>query len=92
MVERIMHENIAQYAALHQLKIGRRLGFGIHGSVFSATTRGGVAVAIKYFSELEPFIRKFEIYCRLDENEIHQVCGFNVPQLRGVDQELRIWK
>ena len=27
---------------------------------------------------------------RLDENEVTQVCDFNVPQLLGVDEDLRI--
>lgn len=85
-----MHDNIAQYAADHQLKIGRQLGFGIHGSVFSAATKRGVNVALKHFSEAEPFLREFEIYVRLDENEVTQVCDFNVPQLLGVDEDLRI--
>ena len=90
MVDRIMHDNIVQYAARNQLKIGKQLGFGIHGAVFSATTKRGVGVAIKHFYEAEPFTREFEVYVRLDENEIHQVCGFNVPQLLGVDEGLQI--
>lgn len=85
-----MHSNITQYAGRHQLKIGKQLGFGIHGSVFSAVTKGGVAVAIKHFYEIDPFVREFEVYCRLDENSVHQVCGFNVPQLLRVDEDLRI--
>jgi hypothetical protein len=70
MVDRIMHDNIAHYAARHQLKIGKQLGFGIHGSVFSATTERAVAVALKYCMEAEPFFREFEIYARLDENGV----------------------
>ena len=90
MMDSSMHPNISLYAQRNQLRIGKRLGFGIHGSVFKAKRKDGSDVAIKYHSETEPFIREFEIYVRLDDFGVRQVCGFFVPKLLAVDEELRI--
>src|SRR5438105_3280445 len=85
-----MHDNLLQYVARHQLKIEQPLGFGIHGSVFAVSGRKRGITAVKYFLEVEPFVREFEVYARLDELAITEVCGFNVPQLLYVDEDLRI--
>jgi hypothetical protein len=90
MMDGSTHPNIALYAERNQLRIGKRLGFGIHGSVFKATRRDGSDVAIKYHLEAEPFYREFEIYARLDELQVKTVSGFFVPQLLAVDEDLRI--
>src|SRR5438046_2132215 len=90
MMDGSMHPNIVRYAERNQLKIGKRLGFGIHGSVFKAAHAGGRTVAIKHHLEEDPFVREFEVYCRLDELRVTEVCGFIVPRLLNVDEELRI--
>jgi hypothetical protein len=82
--------NIALHAERNQLKIGKRLGFGIHGSVFKARRKDGTDVAVKYHEEVDPFHREFEVYARLDEYGLKEVFGFFVPELLNVDEELRI--
>ena len=89
-MEGSMHANIALYAERNQLRIGKRLGFGIHGSVFKAQRADGSDVAIKYHVEADPFYREFEIYARLYDYEVKTVNGFFVPQFLAVDEELRI--
>ena len=90
MMDRSTPENIRRYAERFQLKIEDRLGFGIHGSVFQALNKKGVDVALKYHTELDPFLREMDVYCRLDENRVREVGGFAVPELLNVDEELRI--
>jgi hypothetical protein len=82
--------NITRYAERYQLTIEDRLGFGIHGTVFQAVNKDGVDVAIKHHAELDPFIRELEVFCHLDEYRVREICGFAVPQLLNVDEELRI--
>jgi hypothetical protein len=77
MMDGSIHPNIIRYAERNQLEIGKRLGFGIHGSVFSARYPGGAIVAIKHHLEEYPFIREFEVYVRLDEIRIKEVCGLS---------------
>jgi hypothetical protein len=87
----VMDSNIIAFAAKHQLEIGERLGFGIHGTVYEATEKNILGLtAVKLHYDIEPFIREFEVYQRLDEYGIKRICGFHVPQLLRVDEELRI--
>jgi len=83
----VIHSNLAQ---CNQLRIVKSLGFGIHGSVFAVENKPNIHTAVKYCAEAEPFLREFEAYCRLDEYNVIDVCGFNVPLLLAVDQDLRI--
>jgi hypothetical protein len=90
MMDRSTPHNITLYAERNQLKIEDRLGFGIHGSVFQALSKSGVDVAIKHHTDVDPFLRELDAFYRLDEYHINEVCGFAVPQLLNVDEELRI--
>jgi hypothetical protein len=86
-----MDPNLLEFAAKHQLEIGQRLGFGIHGTVYQARELGTKRwTAIKVHYELEHYLREFEVYVRLDEHGVDQVCGFWVPQLLRADEDLRI--
>jgi len=85
-----MHDNLLQYAVKHQLKIEAPLGFGIHGSVFLVSGRKRGVTAVKQVLEVEPFVREFEVYARLDEFGVSEIHGFNVPQLLYVDEDLRV--
>jgi RIO-like serine/threonine protein kinase len=90
MMDGSMHPNIIRYAERNQLKIVKRLGFGIHGSVFAADYPNGRTVAIKHHAEGDPFYREFEVYSRLHELKVKEVHGFIVPRLLNVDEDLRI--
>src|SRR5688500_15227354 len=90
MMDRSTPPNIMLYAERNQLKIEDRLGFGIHGTVFQAFNKNGMDVAVKHHTELDPFLRELDVFCRLDEYRVREVFGFAVPQLLNVDEDLRI--
>lgn len=90
MTSGVIPENVVRYASRNQLKIGERLGFGIHGFVVSAEKENGFAVAVKWHFEESSFSREVEVMSRLGELGVVDILGFAVPQLLGVDEELRI--
>jgi hypothetical protein len=84
-----MKDNLTQFLAKHQLLIQARLGFGIHGSVYSVVEGDRTnPSAVKVFNEREHFLREFEVYERLDQFSVKQICGFNVPEMLRADEEL----
>jgi len=62
------------------IKLGERLGFGIHGIVFAAedNTKPGF-FAVKFHREERPFERECRVYQRLREEQTTRTLGFNVP-------------
>lgn len=84
-----MIEKAEIYAARHGRLVVARLGFGIHGMVFA--TEGNVesgASALKVHENREPFLRERDVYERLAERGVVEICGFSVPQVIGWDDEL----
>jgi len=79
-----------RYALRRNIKLGERLGFGIHGTVFTAedNTKPGF-FAVKFHREERPFQRECRVYQRLREEQITRILGFNVPQLLSVDEKFR---
>ena len=75
----------------HQLELAEALGSGKDGIVFVAknkATPADVAVEVLRFEEL--FEREKRAYLRLQQQGIASVSGFNVPQLLGYDDPLRV--
>ena len=79
-----------RYALRRNIKLGERLGFGIHGTVFAAqdNTKPGF-FAVKFHREQRPFERECRVYERLREEQMARILGFNVPQLLSIDEEFR---
>jgi len=79
-----------QYALKRNIKLGERLGFGIHGTVFAAVdnTKPGF-FAVKFHREERPFELECRVYQRLREEQTTRILGFNVPQLLSIDEEFR---
>ena len=79
-----------RYASKRDIKLGERLGFGVHGTVFAAqdNTKPGF-FAVKFHREQRPFNQECRVYERLGEEQITQILGLNVPQLLGTDEEFR---
>jgi RIO-like serine/threonine protein kinase len=75
-----------RYALRRNIKLGERLGFGIHGIVFAAedNTKPGF-FAVKFHREKRPFELKCRVYQRLREEQTTRILGFNVPQLLSID-------
>jgi hypothetical protein len=69
----------------------RRLGFGVHGSVFAAQSRiNGKTTAIKSFEGERFYLRERNVYLRLKEFSVTHVRNAAVPELVGFDNELWI--
>ena len=84
-------QNAMAYASKRQLRLAERLGFGIHGIIYVAEGKGdGGKTAIKVHREQEPFQREWSVYLRLQEAQISEILGFNVPQLIQADNVLRV--
>ncbi len=79
------------YASRHQLTLVKRLGFGTHGTVFSAkgNPESGRS-AIKIHSDKEPYLRERDVYNRLAQHRVTQVEGFKVPELLRADDTLLV--
>jgi hypothetical protein len=90
-MEELLIQNARTYAALYQLCLAERLGFGIHGIVFVAenNTKAG-KTAIKVHRAAEPYQRERAVYERLRAAGVSEVLGFNVPQLIRVDDKLLV--
>ena len=84
-------DTLAQrYALKRNIKLGEQLGFGVHGTVFTAQdkTKPGF-FAVKFHREERPFERECGVYRRLREEQATRILGFNVPQLLSIDEEFR---
>src|SRR5262249_4172286 len=80
-----------EYAHRNGLVVGRQLGFGVHGIVFSAEcqTEGGRS-ALKVHERGADYARERDVYLRLQEHDLTVIRGCNVPQLIAFDDELWI--
>ena len=83
-----LFERAQDYAHQKGLVIAERLGFGVHGSVFSAKdqTKGG-RVAIKVHERGRAYRQERDIYLRLQEHGVTEIRGCNVPELIAFDDE-----
>jgi hypothetical protein len=81
--------NARAYAAERQLQMAELLGSGKDGIVLVG--RASMArVAVKALRFEESYLREKAVYQRLEELGVNDVLGFNVPQLLGFDDHLRI--
>ena len=90
-MEQLLIQNASAYAQQHQLQLAERLGFGVHGIIFVAEGNSKVGkTAIKAHRSVEPYRREREVYQRLKQAGASEVIGFNIPQLIGFDDGLRV--
>src|SRR4051812_17251457 len=66
--------------------VGKVLGFGIDGFVWST----GRKTAVKVFERSIPFERELAVYERLTECGVNEVCGSSVPHMEGFDRALQV--
>ena len=76
-------EKADAYAEKHHIEIGKKLGFGWDGTVYSTSRQS----AIKVFRHERLFQRERDVYQRLTERHVIRILGFDVPQLVGFDDE-----
>jgi hypothetical protein len=80
-------------AARHQLELVETLGSGKDGIVVAGKCKAGPAdSAVKVFRFDEAYQREEQAYQRLKAMGVRSVQGFNVPQLMGSDDDLRVWE
>jgi hypothetical protein len=84
-------KNAGAYAARYELRLGERLGFGIHGSVHVVEHKSkGDKSAIKSHRAAEFYLRERAAYERLRSVGVTEVLGFHVPQFIRSDDELEV--
>lgn len=76
------------YATNRGLTLGPQLGAGKDGIVFSAAHPAGGRTVIKALVREDLYQREAACYQRLREHGVTEVCGHNVPRLRGHDAAL----
>src|SRR5713101_3514145 len=87
----ILIPSARSYADRHQLEIAEPLGSGKDGIVLVAKHKAKPAnVAIKALRWDELYQREKQVYERLREFEVNAALGFNVPQLLGYHDDLRV--
>lgn len=90
-MEEAVIQNAIAYASRRQLHLAERLGFGIHGIIYVAEGKStGGKTAVKAHRETEPFLRELSVYHRLQDAQVSEILGFNVPQLIQADDVLRV--
>jgi hypothetical protein len=94
MDDDILVKNAQIYAERHQILLAARLGSGFHGIIFNAVgnLKAGQSgrTAIKVHQYPEPFRRELAVYQRLASIQVHEILGFNVPQMLNHDLALQI--
>ena len=86
-----LHRRAQEYADHKGLVIGRQLGFGVHGIVFTVAGQlEGGGSAVKVHEQPAAYARERDVYLRLQENEITLIRGCNVPELVGFDDKLLV--
>ncbi len=83
--------NISVYASQRQLQIVESLGSGKDGIVLVGKGEKEPArVALKAHRFAELYLREKAVYARLQQAAVSAVLGFNVPELLGSDDGLRV--
>jgi len=84
-------KNAVAYAARYELRLGERLGFGIHGSVHVVEHKIKRAKsAIKAHRATEFYLRERAVYERLSGAGISDVLGCHVPQFIRAEDDLQV--
>src|SRR5258708_4428937 len=82
---------IEEYARLNGLVLGGELGSGVHGIVFDTKNQlSGDHSAVKVYERDTFYVRERDVYYRLRDFGIRNVCGHHVPQLIAFDDRLLV--
>jgi len=90
-IDEVLWQKPQAYASRHRIRIGEKLGSGVHGLVLVADRQiESARTAIKVHREREAYERERSVYERLAERSIVDVRGFHVPRMIGCDESLWI--
>lgn len=73
-----------EYAFRYGCTLNQELGFGYDGIVFSTNCQSAVK-ALRFHAL---FARERDVYERLEEHQVREVLGFEVPRVIRTDEEL----
>lgn len=73
-----------QYAEAHGVVIEKNLGFGVQGAVYSTDRQ----TALKVHDREQFYQRERDVYFRLQDCKVSEVCGCAVPRLISYDDRL----
>jgi hypothetical protein len=80
-----------EYCQHHGLALGKPLGFGVHGNVFTAENQIETgSSAVKIHEREKSYRRERNAYLRLRQFSVARICGATVPELLGYDDQLWI--
>ena len=80
-----MRDSAKEFASKYALQFSKRLGEGKDGVVLS-TDRN---TAVKFFNDADIYSRELHAYRVLKGENIDEICGHHIPQLRNFDDSLR---
>jgi hypothetical protein len=74
------------YARRYQLALGDQLGSGAHGTVFAVESQikpghAALLFALKAHAQEPDYQRERDVYLRLHDHGVSEICGCRVPQL-----------
>jgi hypothetical protein len=73
------------------LLIQEQLGYGVHGIVFAAKNQtDGERLAVKVHEREKEYGRERDVYLRIGERGVTDICSCHVPELMGFDDELLV--
>jgi len=79
----------SEYCRRAGLELGPQLGYGVHGTVFTALGQSGPDGSAVKVHESERFYRRErDVYRRLADEGVHSVLDFRVPRILGCDDDL----
>src|SRR5262245_45761248 len=79
----------SEYCRRAGLQLGPQLGFGVHGTAFSARNQSGSRRSAVKIHEREQFYRRErDVYRRLADERVGAVLDFRVPRMLNADDEL----
>ncbi|QDT04140.1 hypothetical protein K227x_25290 [Rubripirellula lacrimiformis] len=82
-------EQIEEYCQKHLAVLRRSLGTGTQGTVFTAKNPRHLSLyAVKFHLRQVAYDREVGVYLRLQDLDASEVCGHQVPQLLGHDDDL----
>ncbi len=80
-----------EYSDRKGVLLGEQLGFGVHGIVFTIKNQTETGRnAIKVHEREADYCRERDVYLRLAEHGVKEVCGCAVPELIECDDDLWI--
>ena len=80
---------VTEYCRRAGLQLGPQLGYGVHGTVFTALSQSNPdPSAVKVHDRERFYLRERDVYRRLADEGVDSILGFDVPRMLNADDEL----